>query len=133
MLHLEVPIYAVSFGIFIICAVFYLKKNVSEFLSQKKKNFEDFFSTSHYLQNISLTYIMQEKENDVDAILEKIQQDTKKEIKKMEKKSIEDIQNQIQKLRSEFSYKMKIMNSQFINDTKEKIVGQLMHKVKASF
>lgn len=132
-MHLEGFIYGISFFIFAIGMVFLLKRRLTDFVEQKKKSFADFFSTAHYLQNISLNSLMHEKEEDVNVVLKKIRQKTKEEILSMEQKSAAEIKDYIHKLKSEFAYRMKITNSKFINETKEKIVLQLMDRVKNNF
>ena len=131
-LPLEVYIYAISFFIFMGIAVFYGYKSVKAFIDEKKKKFEDFLSTSHYLQSVSLDYIMKEKdqEDDIDEKLIQLQKKTKEEIQKIEKDSQEVIDQQAQKLKEEFAYKMKMMNAKFIHETKSYIVDKMMDEVQ---
>jgi hypothetical protein len=133
MQHPETYIYAVSFLIFCAAAIFYGKQHLTAYLNSKEKSFSDFLSTSHYLQNISLSYIMHEKEkgaDDIEAILTQIKQNAEKEIAAVEAESKIEVQNQIQKIKNECAYKMKVMNAHFVNETKTDIVTRLMTEVE---
>ena len=131
-MHLEVYIYAISFGAFMAGLILYGHKKVKAFIYEKQKKFDDFLSTSHYLQGVSLDYIMKEKdqEDEVDEKLKQIQKRTKEEIRRIEQESEAVIRQQVQKLREEFAYKMKIMNARFINETKSYIVDKMMDEVQ---
>jgi len=133
MQHPEVYIYAVSFAIFCGGVAWYARGSISGYLKGKEKSFDDFLSTSHYLQNISLNYIMHEKEKgeeELEEILAQIKRNTQKEIAQLEAQSKEEVQLQIQKIKDECTYKMKVMNARFVNETKTDIVNRLMTEVE---
>ena len=133
MSHPEVYIYAVSFVIFSGAAIWYARGNISGYLNGKEKSFSDFLSTSRYLQNISLNYIMHEKEKgseEIESVLDHIKQNAHKEILQLEAQSKVEVQAQIQKIKDESTYKMKLLNARFVTETKTDIVNRLMIEVE---
>ena len=126
-MHLEVYIYAISFFIFIGIVLFYGHQQMQIYFHKKRKEFQDFLSTSHYLQTISLNYIQQSKEmgeTEIEHILNEIKQKNDIEISRIEKESKEEIQRQIQKIKDDSHHKMKIMNARFVTEMKTQIINQ---------
>jgi len=134
MLHLETYIYTLSFVLFLIFFIRIVKQKGSVFLKDKQKRMDDFFKTARYLQHVSLRYIMQEKDQDntFQNTLRVIKTDAQQQIKKMEHDSYEEIEKQAQKLKLQFSSRVKIMNARFIHDAKEILIHSLIKEVMQS-
>jgi len=132
MKHPEFYIYATSFVIFFTFFVFVAKKQGRAFFKEKQKRIDDFFKTARYLQRVSLDYIMQEKEPDgeLKTALHEIRDETRSKIQEMERISEDAIDQQTKKLNQQFTSRMKIMNSRFINETKGQLTLSLMDEVK---
>ncbi|USO01968.1 MAG: hypothetical protein H6850_02525 [Alphaproteobacteria bacterium] len=132
MQHPEFYIYTLSFSLFFVMFISIMRKKGGAFFKDKQKQMDNFLETARYLQRVSLGYIMEEKKPDGDLkkTLKMIQDESKQKVKEIQAMSLAEIEEQGRKLKQQLNSRMRIMNSRFINETKEELVKALMEQVK---
>lgn len=133
MLHVdkELLAYTISFLLLFAGAFFYLRRSILNLIDEKVSDFQNFFSLTRYLQNISMRLIMQEKQkkDELNEVLTQIRVKAEKDIQKFEQNSRNEINEQVKKWKDHNTQRMRKINTQFANDIKTETVDKIMHQL----